>query len=172
MKRYKLKRKPFIILMFCVSILFLFTFNVTSSRYMGELVGSANDVVAVPIISLDNPNFTYEAQDMLPGDVRESDFYVNNYENDLTNEVAMKYYLKIKLDSVIPLTVTLTDKDDTEIVLDDNRTKEFELPYKEKMRDKYHIKIEWNEKDNSYEYAGKDIKLTIDLISTQVVEGS
>ena len=173
MKKYKLKKKPCILLVFSISILFLFTFNVTSSRYMGELEGTAEDIVAIPIISLDNPTFTYTNKKMLPGDVDESDFFVSNYDKDnKTNEVLMKYYLKVTLDSEIPVKVTLTDKDGKELkLLDDKRTEEYELPYDEMMKTKYHIKIEWDKKDNNYEYAGKDISLTIDLIAIQVVDG-
>ena len=171
-KKYKFKKKPCILLVFSVSILFLFTFNVTSSRYMGELEGEAKDIVAIPTISLENPTFNYTLDKMLPGDIRESDFYVSNFDNENTNEVLMKYYLKVTLNSEIPVKVTLTGEDGTELtLLDDKRTEEYELPYDTIMTTKYHIKIEWDEAEDSYEYAGKDISLTIDLIAIQVVEG-
>ena len=171
LKKYKLKHKPCILLVFSVSILFLFTFNVTSSRYMGELEGEAKDVVAIPIISLENPTFSYNAEKMLPGSIRESDFYVSNYDSNNTNEVLMKYYLKIKLNTDIPVKVTLTDEKGEELILKENITDKYELPYDEVMEAKYHIKVEWDKEDNNYEYAGKDINLTIDLIATQVIEG-
>ena len=171
-KKYKLKKKPCILLVFSICILFLFTFNVTTSRYLGILEGNSSDVVALPILSLDNPTFTYTNKKMLPGDVDESDFFVSNYDKDnKTNEVLMKYYLKVTLDSEIPVKVTLTDENGTELTLDDKRTEEYELPYDEMMKTKYHIKIEWDKEDNNYEYAGKDISLTIDLIAIQVVDG-
>lgn len=171
-KKYKLKKKPCILLVFSICILFLFTFNVTTSRYLGILEGNSSDVVALPILSLDNPTFTYTNKKMLPGDVDESDFYVNNYDDKNSNEVLMKYYLKVQVDSTIPIKVTLTDENGTELkLLDDKRTEEYELPYDEMMKTKYHIKIEWDKKDNNYEYAGKDISLTIDLIAIQVVDG-
>ncbi len=171
-KKYKLKKKPCILLVFSICILFLFTFNVTTSRYLGILEGNSSDVVALPILSLDNPTFTYTNKKMLPGDVDESDFYVNNYDDKNSNEVLMKYYLKVQVDSTIPIKVTLTDENGTELkLLDDKRTEEYELPYDEMMKTKYHIKIEWDKEDNNYEYAGKDINLTIDLIAIQVVDG-
>ena len=172
MKRRRLKKKPFILLVFCIVILFLFTFNVTSSRYMGQLEGEVEDIVAIPIISLDNPTFNYTkgTANMLPGDIDESDFYVTNYDKMNKNEVLMKYYLQIQLDSEIPVQVTLTDEAGTEIVLTSGKTKEYELPYNTDMKTKYHIKIEWKKEDNSYKYAGKDINLIIDLIATQVIE--
>ncbi len=168
-KRRRLKKKPVILLIFFISILFIFTFNVTTSRYLKEFSGEASDVVAVPILSLDNPTFSYTNKNLLPGYTDESDFYVNNYDGNNRNEVLMKYSLKIELDSVIPVKVTLTSEDGTEIVLNENKTSEYELPYNTEMRTKFHIKIEWDEKDNSYEYAGKDITLVIDLIAIQVV---
>ena len=169
--KYRLKITTCILLIFSVSILFVFTFNVTSSRYKGELQGEAKDIVAIPIISLDNPTFNYTLEKMLPGDIRESDFYVSNYDEKNTNEVLMKYYLKVTLDSEIPIEVTLTDEEGTVLTLNDKKTEKYELPYDDKMKTKYHIKVEWNEDDNSYEYAGKDISLTIDLIAVQVVDG-
>ena len=172
-KRYRLKKKTCILSVFSVSILFLFTFNVTSSRYMGQLKGEVEDIVAIPVISMENPTFTYTNKKMLPGDVDESDFFVSNYDKDnKTNEVLMKYYFKVTLDSEIPVKVTLTDADGTELkLLDDKRTEEYKLPYDNMMKTKYHIKIEWDKEDNSYEYADKDIMLTIDLTATQVIEG-
>ena len=173
-KKYILEKKTCILLVFSISILFLFTFNVTSGRYMGELEGEAKDIMAIPLISLENPTFNYISSKMLPGDIRESDFYVSNYNEENqneVNEVLMKYYLKIKLDSKVPVKVTLTSEDGTEITLDENRTAKYELPYDNKMKTKYHIKIEWDETEDNYEYAGKDINLTIDLIAIQVVDG-
>ena len=172
MKKYKLKKIPFIILVFSVGILFLFTFNVTSSRYMGSLDGTAKDVVGIPVIDLENPTFSYTPDLMLPGSIREADFYVSNYDKQNTNEVLMKYYLKVTLDSEIPVDVTITNEDGTELTLQDNKTEEFELPYEDMTKTKYHLKIEWDEEKDSYNYAGKDVNLKIDLIATQVVKGA
>lgn len=170
--KYKLNKKTYILLLYIVSILFLFTFEFSSSRYMREVKGQAEDVIAIPIISLDNPTFNYRPDDMIPGYVDEADFYVKNYDNTKQNEVLMKYYLKIKVDSIIPVKVTLTSEDGVEIVLTEDETEKYELPYTEEMLTKYHIKIEWDEKDNDFKYANEDIKLNIDLIAVQVVEGS
>lgn len=165
-----MKKYITIIIVVIIIIAFIFTFNVTSSRYMGQFDGTAEDVVAIPVMSLENPSFSYSPERMLPGYVDESDFYVDNYDEKNTNEVLMKYYFRITLDSEIPIKVTITGEDGTELTITDNRTEEHELLYDTKTRTKYHIKLEWNEKDDSYEYAGKDIKLTVDLIATQVVE--
>ena len=170
MKENKAKNKSFILLVFCVIFLFLFTFNVTSSRYMGTISGEVSDIVAIPVLSLEKPSFSYTPEKMLPGYTDESDFYVSNYDDQNTNEVLMKYYLRVRVDSEIPVNVILTSEDGTELKLTDGRTEEYELLYNERMRTKYHIKIEWNENDDSYEYAGKDVKLIVDLIATQVVE--
>lgn len=171
MKKYRLKKKPFILLIFCVSILFLFTFNFTSSRYMGQLSGEVDDIVAVPILNLENPIFNNTIENMLPGDIKEADFYVTNYDDEKNNEVLMKYYLNVRLDSEIPIKVILTDENGKELSLNEGKTDEYEIPYKTKTKVKYHIKLEWDEKDNSYDYASKDIKLMIDLTALQVVEG-
>ena len=175
-KRYRLKKKPCILLAFSVSILFLFTFNVTSSRYMGQVEGKAEDIVAIPVISLDDPTFNYSPNDMIPGFVDESDFYVKNYDDTKNNEVLMNYDLNVQIDSIIPIKVTLIGEDGKEIELTGNKTKEFELPYintdLDKKMTKFHIKIEWDEQYNDSKYANENIKLTIDLKATQVVEGA
>lgn len=172
MKDKKLKEKICILLVFFIGVLFLFTFNVTSSRYMEVVEGEANDVVALPILSVDNPTFNYTLEDMLPGDVDESDFYINNYDETNNNEVLMKYYLEVKVDSIIPVTVTLTGEDGKELTLKEGKTNEYELPYGDQVKTKFHIQVKWDEKDDSYEYAGKEIKLTINLEATQVVENT
>ena len=172
MEKYKFKNKKLILSVFGIIILFLFTFNVTSSRYMRTLMGEKEDVVAVPILNLDNTTFNYTLKNMLPGDVDESDFYVNNYESEKTNEVLMKYYLKVKMVSEIPVTITLSSEDGTVLALtDDGQTEEFRLPYDEELSTKFHIKVDWNKSYNNYEYAGKDIELTVDLVATQVTTG-
>ncbi len=171
-ERYKFKKQTYILLLYSISILFLFTFDFSSSRYMGQFQGQAEDIIAIPIISLDNPTFNYRPDDMIPGYTDEADFYVKNYDDTKQNEVLMKYYLKIKVDSIIPVKVTLTSGNGTEIILNEDETEKYELPYTSEMLTKYHIKIEWDEQDNDFKYANEDIKITIDLIAVQVVEGA
>lgn len=167
------KRRLSLIFIFSIIVLFVFTFNVTSSRYMGQIESEAKDVIAVPIIDITNPTFEYTPKDLIPGFSDETDFYVRNYDDTNTNEVLMKYYLKVQVDSDIPVKISLTDENGQAMELDnEKKTAEKELTYGEKNQTKYHIKIEWNKKDNDYQYANKSIKLIIDLTSTQVVEGS
>ncbi len=170
MREYKLK--SFILLVFSVSILFLFTFNVTTSRYMGQLEGKAEDVVAIPIISLNKLTLDYTPENMYPGFTDEIEFYVSNYDDINDNEVLMNYYLEIEKVGDIPLKISLFDESDVNIAIDeDNKTKEEELPFDKRYLKKYKIKVEWNQNDNSYEYAGKSIKIIINLVATQVLEG-
>ena len=162
-----------LIFIFFIIIFFVFTFNVTSSRYIGQIESETKDVIAVPIIDITNPTFEYTPTELIPGFSDETDFYVRNYDDTNTNEVLMKYYLKVQVNSDIPVKISLTDENGEEIELDnEKKTAEKELPYGEKTQTKYHIKIEWDKKDNDYKYADKNIKLIIDLTSTQVVEGA
>ena len=168
----KKQRLNIILFVFLVVILFVFNFNFTSSRYMGQIKSEVKDVIAIPIIDLTNPTFEYELTNILPGFVDESDFYVSNYDEKNDNEVLMKYYLTIQTEG-IPVKITLTDENKKEISLDqEKKTEEQELTFGEKTRTKYHIKIEWDKKDNDSSYANKKLKLIIDLKSTQVVAGS
>ncbi len=162
-----------LIFIFFIIIFFVFTFNVTSSRYIGQIESETKDVIAVPIIDITNPTFEYTATDLIPGFSKETDFYIRNYDNTNTNEVLMKYYLKVQLNSDIPVKLFLTDENGQTIELDnEKKTAEKEVPYGEKIQTKYHIKIEWDKKDNDYKYADKSINLIIDLTSTQVLEGA
>ncbi len=164
------KRRLILLFTFFIIILFLFTFNVTSSRYIGQIEGKVEDINAIPILNLNNPVLNKNVVDMLPGFIDESDFYVSNYDDTNTNEVLMKYYIKVQTTDTIPVKIHLTDENGTEMPLDnEGKTQEIELPYSRQIKNKYHIKIEWDEKNNDYKYAGKDLKLTIEIVATQVV---
>ena len=65
-KKYNKKRiRYFCIILIIIST--IFTFNVTSSRYMGEIT-TDNEIIALPVLTLSNNNQTYTITDMLPGD--------------------------------------------------------------------------------------------------------
>ena len=167
----KKKAKIKFIIFFLFAI-FIFTFNVTSSRYIGQIKSNMNDVNAIPVINLINPTFDENISNILPGSVIESDFYVSNYDNENINEVLMKYYIKVKINSEIPVKVQIFDKNGAELALDkEGKTPEQELIYGVEDKTKYHIKLQWDEKDNSYEFSNKNLNLNIELIATQVVEG-
>ena len=85
MKKQKLK----LLFIFLTITLFALTFSVTSSRYIGQIKSQANDVVAIPIIDITNPTFEYSLTDLIPGSVKETDFYVRNYNSTNINEVLM-----------------------------------------------------------------------------------
>ena len=160
------KQKLNLLFIFITIVLFSFTFNITSSRYIGQLESKVNDVNAIPVLNLINPTFTETIKNMVPGSVVETDFYISNHDDTNINEVLMKYYIKVQKGSEIPLKIQM------ELTLDnEGKTPEEELIYCIENQKKYHIKIEWNEKDNSYEYAGKNSKLNIEVIATQVIEG-
>lgn len=167
----KIINKTFI---FFVIILFIFTFNITSSRYIGHLESTATDVNAIPILSLTNPTFSEIITGMLPGNTYESDFYVSNYDSSNTNEVFMEYYIQVPTqnDLEIPVKISITNKDGEEISLDsEGKTPKETLIYEYQQKTLYHIKVEWDKEDNSYEYAGKSVNLNINVVATQVVEG-
>lgn len=171
MRKQKFKIKIFLII-FLVSTLFASTFNVTSSRYYGQTEAEANDVVAIPVLTLTNNAFNYSIPNMLPGHIEEKDFYVRNYEDTNTNEILLSYYFQVNIDSVIPLSVYLSDGNGIDIPLNENKkSTEIVLPYNTQVNTKYHIKVVWDESNNSFEYAGKNAKVHIDLVATQVLEG-
>ncbi len=167
-----MKKRRLNLLYFFLFVIFVFTFNVTSSRYIGQIESRMNDVNAIPILNLINPTFDENISNILPGSVIESDFYVSNYDSENINEVLMKYYIKVKTDSEIPIKIYIFDENGIELTLDEEgKTPEQELIYGTENITKYHIKLQWDEKDNSYELSNKNLNLNIELIATQVVEG-
>lgn len=172
MKRRRLKKNPFIVLIFFIGILFIFIFNASTSRYLGQINANSEDVLAVPVISLTNPTFEHSLTNMLPGDTTETNFYVSNYDGENTNELSMKYYFKITKIGTIPFEITIIDTATGKelSVNDEGRTiEEVNLTYDNNVSTEYTIKIEWDEKDNDYNYAGQDLKIKVELVSVQVV---
>ena len=88
------KRRLILIFIFFIIVLFIFSFNVTSSRYIGQIESEVKDVIAVPIIDITNPTFEYIPKDLIPGFTSESDFYVRNYDD--TNEILFKSTSKFR----------------------------------------------------------------------------
>ena len=85
--RNTLKRKVFYLCILFVLISFLYSFNVTTSRYVGQIEASEENIVAVPILTLSNDTMTYTIDNMMPGNEKTYEFVVSNYENDKINEV-------------------------------------------------------------------------------------
>lgn len=170
MKKSELKSKTIIGLVFIIIIVLIYSFGVTSSKYIGQLKGDIKDIVAIPVLSLDNPSFNYAPEKAIPGYVGEADFYVSNYDESNTNEVLMKYYLNITTEGDLPLKYTIYKEDDKPITIVGNKSEEFELSYSNKKKTKYHLKVQWDKNDNNYEYATKTWNLKIDLVATQVTE--
>ncbi len=51
---------------FLVTILFISTFGLTTSRYMEQAEATGEDVIAVPVLNLTNDSSTYNVTNMLP----------------------------------------------------------------------------------------------------------
>ncbi len=167
MEKKRLKRRSIIIAIFFVIVLFIFTFNVTSSRYIGQLESKGNDINAIPILTLQNPTFDIPLS-MIPGESFESDFIVTNYEAEKVNEILMNYYIQVPTDLEIPLTITITDSEQQELPLNgEGKTEDQTLIYGIKTDDTYHLKIEWEPQNNNYEYAGKTVNFTLNVVGTQ-----
>ena len=65
MKRKALKRNIKIFGLFITIILFIYTFNITTGRYTGE-ISSAESIIAEPILTLSNNEKTISINDMIP----------------------------------------------------------------------------------------------------------
>lgn len=171
MKKIRLKSKLLYICCFLTIILFLYTLNVTSSRYLGK-VETDDDVVAVPIFTLNNNERTYTVADIeLPGDEYEILFKVSNVENGIVNDVLLNYNFKFSTEN-IPLTFKLyevTTSGEVEIPITNKVTGTLTMDYHTPTTKDYKLKIIWDEKDNNYEYADKNATFKIELNAVQVV---
>ena len=169
------KRNLIFFCLACIIISTIFTFNLSNSRYMGE-ISAEDEVLAVPIITLSNNTYSYSIEDMLPGDVNEYTFQVSNVDGEQTNEILLTYYFKINMETIVPLEVEmyeiLEDGREEELTITDNTTEEFQMDIVVEETDKitkdYKLKIIWDESQNSYEYAGQTINMNITLEAIQV----
>lgn len=168
MKKNKLKIQFKFILLFILNIMFISTFNETSSRYLGQLAAD-KDVVAIPIITLDNNDLTYNVDNMLPGDVKEYSFIVSNKENEKLNEILLSYHFKITSNSKIPFNYKLFDSNNREITIDNGISTDERMDYGIETSRNYKLQIIWNKTDNDISYAGTTANINILLEAVQVV---
>lgn len=153
-----------------IVIITIFTFNLSSGRYSGEIVAE-EDVIAIPIFTLSNNNKTYSISNMLPGETKEYTFSVSNTDGKNINEILLSYYFEIEIDAASPLKVKLydiTNGTTEEIQITNNTTNKVSLN-KTKQEKTYKLKLYWEEADNNYEYAGKTINCNIKLVAEQVI---
>lgn len=163
----------------CVIISTIFTFNLSNSRYMGE-IKAEDEVLAIPIITLSNNTYEYSVEDMMPGDVREYLFQVSNVDEEKTNEILLTYYFKMNVDFIIPVELemyeVLDNGKEQKIEINNNVTEEFKMDVVEKEENKitknYKLKVIWDKSKNNYEYAGKKINMNITLEAIQVTNGN
>ena len=171
----RLQKRNFIF--FCIVCIFIssrFTFNLSTSRYMGQITAEEN-ILAIPILTLTNNTQGYTVTNMLPGDEQEFEFSVSNVDGEQTNEVLLSYYFKINMETEIPLEVKIYDiseSEEKELQITNNETEKMQMNIVEKETDKitknYRLKITWNAQNNSYEYAGKTIACIITLEGVQM----
>lgn len=169
------KRNLIFLCLACIIISTIFTFNLSNSRYMGE-IKAEDEVLAVPIITLSNNTYSYSIENMLPGDANEYTFQVSNVDGEQANEILLTYYFKINMETIVPLEVEmyeiLEDGTEEKITITNNVTEEFQMDVVAEEADKitkdYKLKIIWDESQNSYEYAGQTINMNITLEAIQV----
>ncbi len=171
MTKLVLKKKIYFYAIFFVSVLYLFTFNETNSRYLGSLQAN-KDVLAVPILNLSNDKVTYTPDKMKPGDEIEYTFDVLNTDSGRTNEILLDYYFFVDVDSIIPLQVKIYDINDTqeeELPITNSKTGNIRMPFGTETTRKYKAKIIWNSADNDLRYVNQEAKITIELRGSQVI---
>lgn len=171
MKKNTLIKK---ILNFCILssliILFLYTFNVTTSRYIGQ-IKATEAVIANPILTLSNNTMSYSIDNMLPGEEKVYNFSVSNVEDGKINEVLLDYTFKIDVGNELPLTVEIYDvtQGETKLELTNGKTKKIRMEYGTEKVNEYKLKIKWDSNKNSYEYTNKKAVCNVTLEAEQVV---
>jgi len=170
------KRNLIVLGIVCIIISTIFTFNLSNSRYMGE-IKAQEQILAIPIITLSNNTQSYTIENMLPGDEQEYPFQVSNVDGQQNNEILLKCCFKINMQTTVPLKVEIyevsTNGTERKLTINDNVTETFNMNVvtteADKVTKNYKLKIIWDESDNSYEYAGQTINMNIMLEATQVV---
>ena len=170
------KRNLIFLYVACIVISTIFTFNISNSRYIGE-IKAEDEILAVPIITFSNSRYNYVIKNMLPGDVKEYIFQVSNLDGEKTNEVLLTYCFKINMETIIPLKIemyeVLADGTEEKIAITNNVTEKIQMDVVEGqtgavIKD-YKLKVIWDESQNSYEYAGQTTNLNIVLEAIQVI---
>lgn len=170
-----------------VVVLFLYTFGLTSSRYVKTTTAN-QDVLAIPILDFYSELTCQSDGDVLPGDTWNCFFSVTNAKEEYVNEVLLNYYFDITLDTNIPLNLELYDitENNNEIsigfdesVAESNvkKSNEQEMNFNKDnggTTKNYRLDIIWDAKDNDYIYASNNLKnpiiVKVNLVANQVVD--
>ena len=160
----------FLILAFII-ISSIFFINSTTSRYLSE-VNSKSDVdVAIPQLDIEVSNVSKDL--MFPGDTKEVEFYIKNYNSTSINEVLMTYYITLDIiDSTIPLNYKIydiTQNNQIELPQTAQGFGPITLNYGIQEDRHYKIVFSWDESDNSATYAGKQFKFNIEVNAIQQI---
>lgn len=171
MKRIITKEKLEYLFCFLTIILFLYTFSLTSSRYLGK-IGADEEAIAIPVFTLSNNTQKYTLNEInVPGDEQEIEFAVSNTDKGITNDVLLNYTFEFSSET-IPLTFELyevVNGNENKIDVTNNKTEVLTMNYGTEITKNYKLKIIWDENENDYEYADKSATFKMELKAEQVV---
>ncbi len=173
-KKRKQNRILILLLAFIIIVAFAFTFNLTNSRYIGQ-VTAEEEVLAVPIINLvkDDANAQNIFQNIKPGDTVTYDFSVSNFDGDKINEIELKYVLKPSIGN-LPLKFTITDitngVSNNIAMVNNNESEPITMEFGTKITRNYRLTAQWNASDNNIEYANASADFKLELQAEQVLE--
>lgn len=170
-KRKRLRNKYILFLLICFTFFALYISQNTLSKYIVVINEDKNTIsVAKPIIILK----THEPVNKVsPINNMEVDFDILNYNNeeDIINDVKLKYTITLGIENAMPFNFELKDSNDNLLSLDSNLTTitSFYMPASTKVTHSYKLIISWDG-DTSYSYQdiSNDLNIQINIEQTQI----
>lgn len=170
-KRKKLRNKYILFLLICFTFFTLYISQNTLSKYIAVINDDKDTLnVAKPIIILK----AHESVDKVsPINNIEVDFDIINYnsEEDIINDVKLKYTITLGMENTMPFNFELRDSNDNLLSLDSNltTTTSFYMPASTKTVHSYKLIISWDG-DTSYSYQDitNDLNIQINIEQTQI----
>lgn len=153
-KKFNIKLCLFI-LIFCSVV------STSLARYRSTYAGSSTARVAKPVLSLNTEDdFIFLSMDSIsPNNEQNFYFEVSNENEKNISETSLEYVLEIITSDNLPLEFSLyeysfsTDSYDKEVILEENKTKNYILIPKDSDNQKYMLKITWKEDEKDYKYS-------------------
>lgn len=168
-KKSKFNNIRFIIII-SIFLLIIFSIRMTNSRYISG-ASSETDLIAKAILTLSNDTLTFTADNLLPGNTKEYDFSVANYDEINTNEVDIAYHLEITEPSgENPLTMELRKLNTgtgSTVAVTNGKTANIDLGYEGKQITNYKLILKWDESKKDSKFAGLNLQYKIKLVAEQ-----
>lgn len=166
----KNRKKTIVLIILSLFTIYLI-YNFTFAKFITDIPGTASSQIATPIIELVGSNKIVGTDYDDTAQQIEYNFSVNNFDsNGNMNQVNLKYIIKITNDNPeFPISYKLYDKDNKEIILNNNTTNLILLDKDIQITHYYKLIIKYDDKGNGINIINKLNNLDITLSAEQVM---